>query len=160
MRNRNIKQGIYRIKFPEKYLGSLATKGKETCVYRSSWELACFNYLDGNPNIECWGSEIVKIPYKSRLDALQGKNKVRNYFMDIFFKTVTGNCYIIEIKPDKETRPPSDTANKTKWWYHDMQTFLLNQDKWNAATIYAKEKGWMFQIWTEHIIDKIKTLSL
>ena len=40
------KQGIYPIRHPEKYKGDY-----NKIVYRSSWELRVFKYLDDNPNV-------------------------------------------------------------------------------------------------------------
>ena len=31
-------------------------------------------------------------------------------------------------------------------------TYVKNQCKWKAAEQYAKERGWVFAIWTEHTL--------
>ena len=37
-------------------------------------------------------------------------------------------------------------------------TYVKNQNKWDAANEYAKDRGFEFQIWTEHTLQKMGIL--
>jgi hypothetical protein len=73
---RNYKQGIYIPKNPSKYKGNA-----NNIVYRSSWELRVFKWMDDNPSVLEWASEECIIPYKSPVD-----QKLHRYFPDIWAK--------------------------------------------------------------------------
>jgi len=34
-------------------------------------------------------------------------------------------------------------------------TYVKNQNKWEAARSFAKDRGWEFQIWTEHTLEQM-----
>jgi hypothetical protein len=127
--------------------------------------LAAFSYLDNSPSIKQWGSELIKIPYKFDMDTFNKqvhKKSVpsfRNYFIDIYFETVEGLKYIVEIKPYKETVLPND-RKKTLRYYQEMKTYIQNQNKWAYAIAFAKQHNLIFQIWTESQIDHIKRFSI
>lgn len=148
MKKRRYKQGIYKVKNPSKYLGS-ATSKEATAIYRSSWEHVAFQYLDSAPNILKWGSELVVIPYHFRLDVV---GKMRRYYMDLYFEDKLGQ-HLIEIKP--KGKADFNKIKKTKNERY-ISEYIQNIDKWNAASIYAKERGMTFQIWTEDHIKEIK----
>lgn len=140
--------GKYRVRNPAKY------KGDPTKVhYRSLWERQVFRWLDDNSAVEKWSSETVVIPYKYKVD-----NRVHRYFMDLYveFKN-RDKPVIIEIKPDREKHLPKlpKSGRKTKRYITECLTYQKNQDKWEAADLYAKHKGWEFFIWTEHDITAL-----
>jgi hypothetical protein len=56
--------------------------------------------------------------------------------------------YIIEVKPDRETRPPTQ-KKKTKRFIQESITYVINECKWKAATEFCKDHGWEFKILTE-----------
>ena len=62
-------QGIYKIKHPEKYVGS------KDPTYRSSWEYTFMSFCDNNPSVQQWASEPVRIPYSSG----QGRRKATGH---------------------------------------------------------------------------------
>ena len=142
-------QGTYNLKNPDKYKGSLPV------VYRSSWEKRVFYFLDTNKHIISWGSESIIIPYVYKVD-----NKPHRYFVDINFtvKTKSGELkrYIIEIKPYDQTIPPKQPKRKTQKAIMNYNQKLLeyqkNQDKWEAASKWAKKNGYIFEIWTEYTL--------
>ncbi len=139
---RKFHQGYYKIKNPEKYAGN-----PEQIIYRSSWEARVFSWLDNHPDVILWGSEELIIPY---WDAVQ--NKKRRYFPDIIVKmkqkSGTIGIYVIEIKPDYQTKQPVQ-KRQTKSYLKEMETFINNQAKWTAAKQYCTDKGWQFVIITE-----------
>ena len=129
--------GRYRVKNTNKYEGD-----HTQVVYRSLWEKHAFRWCDENPNVKRWSSEEVVIPYLYEVD-----NRYHRYFMDLKIVREDGSTWLIEIKPDKERKPP--TGKKTKRYLNEALTYVKNQNKWKAAEEYAKDRGWHFQIWTE-----------
>jgi len=130
--------GRYSVKNPSKYEGD-PTK----VTYRSLWERHAFKWCDDNPNIIKWSSEEVVIPYLYEVD-----RKYHRYFMDLKLKTKQGKTFLVEIKPDGQTRPPKG-GRRTKRYLKESLTYIKNVNKWEAAEEYAKDRGWEFIIWTE-----------
>ena len=135
-------KGKYKPKNLKKYRGDY-TK----ITYRSLWERQTFRWIDGEPSIVEWNSEEVVIPYRCQTDG-----KMHRYFIDVYFKTAAGKKYLIEIKPDKQTRPPTGTK-KTKRFITESLTYIKNQCKWEAATKFASDNNCTFEIWTEHTLE-------
>lgn len=139
---RKFHQGFYKIKNREKYAGN-----PDQIIYRSSWEAKVFSWLDNHPDVILWGSEELIIPY---WDSIQ--NKKRRYFPDLIVKmkqkTGTIAIYVIEIKPDYQTKQPVK-KRQTKRYIEETVTYVNNQAKWNAAKIYCEERGWKFIVLTE-----------
>lgn len=136
-------QGIFKPKNPNKYKGNVSN-----IVYRSRWELKCMSYFDLNSSVLEWSSEEDIIPYVSPLD-----NRYHRYFVDfrVKIKDREGKIktYLIEVKPFYQTQEPkADKINK-KRYLTEVQTYVVNKSKWNAAEEYCKKKGWEFKIWTE-----------
>lgn len=106
------------------------------------------NWVDNKDSIISWKSEETVIPYKSPID-----NKWHRYFVDfqIQLRDSTGKLqtYLIEIKPEKQTRPPSVQKRTTKRYLQEVITWGTNEAKWVAAEAYAKDRGWRFMILTE-----------
>jgi hypothetical protein len=125
-------------------------KGDPTdIVMRSSWETKFAVWCDHNPAVLEWSSETTIIPYRCPTD-----NRIHRYFTDfkIKVKDKTGNVkvYIVEIKPDKQTRPPEIPQRKTKRYLHEVMTWGKNEAKWKAAKDFCKDRGWEFVILTEY----------
>lgn len=134
-------QGIYKLRNPEKYKGD-----KNNVVFRSGWEKAAFIWCDKNKSITEWSSEEVVIAYVYEID-----NRFHRYYVDLKF-TLNGETYLIEIKPKRETEPPKN-PNKSKRYINESLTYVKNMNKWEAATKYAKKRGWKFQVWTEETLQ-------
>lgn len=69
-----------------------------------------------------------------------------------------GKTLLVEIKPEKETTPPTG-QRKTKQYINEGLTYIKNMNKWEAASSYAKDRGWDFQIWTEKTLQEMKLLT-
>lgn len=113
-------------------------------------------YCDDNKNVLFWSSEEVRIPYRSPLDG-----KIHYYFVDFWMRVKTKDgsvkTYLVEIKPEKQTKPPIIEENKkmTPSKVKQIKTYALNTEKWKAARNFSKEKGWEFLILTEkHLFGK------
>lgn len=137
-------QGIYKLKYPEKYIGD-----PSNIVYRSSWELRFMNWCDSNSNVIGWQSEETIVPYRCATD-----NKIHRYFIDFRIqvkkKDGTLQTWLVEIKPDVQTRPPKFPGKQTKRYLTESMTYLKNQSKWDAAKAFARDRGWEFVVLTEH----------
>lgn len=120
----------------------------ENIIARSSWELKVFKWLDDNPNIIEWSSEEIVIPYKSPID-----NKFHRYFPDVFMKVRNSNNrvknYLVEIKPERQTREPVVKKRITKQYITEVCTWGVNEAKWKAAREYCLDRDWEFRFLTE-----------
>jgi hypothetical protein len=136
--------GKYKVKNPDKYIGD-----HRNIVYRSLWERHCFKWCDNNSEVIGWSSEEVVIPYLYEVD-----RKYHRYFMDLKIVYNTGRTVLVEIKPEKETKPPVG-QRRTKKYITEGLTYVKNMNKWQAAQEYAADRGWHFEIWTEKTLDKM-----
>lgn len=129
----------------EKYVGDV-----KNIVYRSLWERNAFRWLDKNSNIVAWNSEEIVVPYICETD-----NKIHRYFLDLWFQTKDKKTYIVEIKPKSQTIPPKAPKRKSKRYLTESLTYIKNQSKWKAASEFAKDNGWHFEIWTEDTLRQL-----
>lgn len=129
---------------PQKYAGD-----PTNIIMRSSWETRFANWCDRSPAIIKWKSEETIIPYVCPTD-----NRVHRYFVDFQIqvrdKSGSLKTYLVEIKPDAQTRPPIPPQRKTKRFIQEVMTWGKNDAKWKAARQYAADRGWEFKILTEY----------
>ena len=143
-------QGRYCPKFPEKY------KGDPTKIYwRSSWELQVMKWLDYHSSIVEWSSEETIIPYKNPLD-----QKLHRYFPDFKITVNRGGIferYIVEVKPKAQTKPPKrkTTGRPSKAYVKQVETYLINSAKFEAAQQYCEKRDMKFMLLTEDNLKKI-----
>ena len=148
MRNINSKLppiGQYHPKNAEKYLGD------HIPIFRSSWEHRVMYFLDNNPNIIKWGSEMVAIPYISPLDG-----KVHRYFVDFYAETVGLNGKVkilIEVKPKHQLLPPKTKNRSKKTIITESRQYAVNMSKFEAAEHYCAKYGYKWYIFTEEDIE-------
>ena len=137
-------QGKYKPQIPSKYAGD-----PTDIIYRSSWELRFMRWCDQNSAVVKWSSETTVIPYICPTD-----NRPHRYFVDfkIQVKDKSGNLktYLVEIKPDIQTRPPQQPKKKTKRYITEVMTWGKNDAKWKAAKEYCMDRGYEFVILTEY----------
>jgi hypothetical protein len=126
--------------FPEKYTGD-----PSNIIMRSSWETRFASWCDKNPSVLKWSSEETIIPYKCPTD-----NRIHRYFVDFKITVTTGKTYLVEVKPKTQTQPPIYPGKKTQRYLQESLAFMKNQAKWEAASEFAKDRGWEFKIITEH----------
>lgn len=136
-------QGIFKPKYPEKYDGD-----HTNIIYRSSWELKAMLYLDKHPGVIKWGSEETIIPYISPID-----NRKHRYFVDfkvtLIDKDGVQRTALLEVKPEKQTKPPKVLAKPTKRYLIEVRDWGVNSAKWEAAKSYCANRGWSFHVITE-----------
>jgi len=135
---------LYNVKNKVKYLGD-----KKNIRYRSSWERGLCKWCDKNDKVIGWCIEPFPINYFDK-----GNNKHRKYWPDFYIEMINGGKYLIEVKPDHETRRPKKQrkSNKTKRFLLAEQTYVTNTSKWEAAKEYCSRKNWEFKIFTENTL--------
>lgn len=137
--------GKYPCKNPGKYRGD-----SHNICFRSLWERCVFRFCDENSDIVSWSSEETIVPYICKTDG-----RPHRYFVDLKITLKNGQTYLIEIKPKKETLPPKQPARKTRRYVQEVLTYVKNTSKWNAAEKYAKDRGWLFEVWHEDTLKKL-----
>ena len=131
--------GRFTPRNPNKYVGD-----HNNIVYRSSWEVKVMDWLDRNPDVISWQSEELIIPYVSPADS-----RWHRYFPDFVVKVRTKEgqlkTMVLEVKPDKQTKPPEVKKRITKQYISEVTTWGVNQAKWKAAQEFCADRGWEFK---------------
>jgi len=116
----------------------------EPIIYRSSWELNFIRALEENSNVKNWGSECVEIPY------LYHGTKHR-YYPDFLVEAVSGEIYLIEIKPYTQSHLAESISK------YDKKSCCKNLVKWTAANKFAKSRNIRFLVLTEKNCNFLKS---
>ena len=140
-------KGKYRIKKPEKYAGD-----PKNVTYRSLWERQAFRWCEDRDDVVAWSSEETVVPYVCPTD-----KRAHRYFIDLKIKFKNGRTVLVEIKPKSQTVPPKKPSRQTKKYINEVMTYVKNEAKWKAASKYAQDRGYHFEIWTE---DTMKQLGM
>jgi hypothetical protein len=144
-RGRTTMKGRFIPKNPQKYLGN-----PEKIIFRSSWEVKLFQWLDTTPAVKQWASEEFSIPYVHPIE-----KRVANYYPDalVIYQDKQGNLKkeIIEIKPYKETVLTPKASDQDKY------ALAVNQAKWKAAADFAAQQGLSFRVITEKTMFRNKS---
>lgn len=138
-----IQDAFPHLKNPERYVGT------RPCTLRSGLEISfVFKFLDVHPSVKKWSSEDIVIPYYYPVDGRRHR-----YFVDFWMESEgqDGNLYehLIEIKPKAQTAPPKQPKRKTRKYLADVNEYIKNQAKWQAATLFAERNNMDFKILTE-----------
>ena len=135
--------GRFYPKNPKKYYGDVSN-----IWYRSLWERQVMEWFDTNPTVTEWSNEELIIPYLSPLD-----NKYHRYFPDFVAKIQSKDGktrkFVIEVKPEKQTKPPEKPKKVTKKFINEVATWGVNEAKFKAAREFCADRGWGFEILTE-----------
>ena len=138
-------KGKFFPKNRKKYKGNPAN-----ITYRSSWEQTFMNYCDRKSSIVEWASEEIVIPYFCPTD-----RKRHRYFPDFYVKMKNAKghtkVYIIEVKPEKETKPPKKKG-RHRQYLSEAKTYAKNQAKWKAAEEFCSKRNWEFKVLTEKVL--------
>jgi hypothetical protein len=133
-------KGKFSPRNPQKYNGD-----PTNIIYRSSWECKVMDTFDKRPDILSWSSEEMAIPYISPVDGRRHR-----YFPDFIVKVRTkdGNIktMMVEVKPEKQSKPPTKKSRVTKQYIQEVVTWGVNQAKWKAAIDYCKDRKWTFVV--------------
>lgn len=136
-------QGKFKPKNPKKYTGD-----PDNIQYRSGWEFKYMMQLDHDPNVVQWASEEMSVPYISPID-----RKPHRYFPDFIVKKRDGKVYMIEIKPNVQTKRPKLIDKPRRKQLKEAATYAINLSKWEAAREYCKKNGMEFVILTERELN-------
>jgi len=145
-------KGKFTPRNPQKYVGD-----HRNIIYRSSWECRIMDRFDKDPNIISWSSEEIKIPYKSPVDG-----RWHRYFPDFLVKVNSNKgikTLLIEVKPEKQSRPPEKKKRVTKQYINEVVTWGVNQAKWKSAIEYCKDRKWEFIVMVSSDGDAFKSLT-
>lgn len=138
----------YRVKLiNEEYIKKY--KGDVNNIYlRSSWEKDFFLTFIKHKNVVRISSEEVVISYFNPV-----KRRFARYFIDFYIEIVDKKGetkkFIIEVKPYKQTQNPKLVCSG-KVSRKDIETYVVNIKKWEAAINYAQNKGYEFLLLTEN----------
>jgi hypothetical protein len=113
--------------------------------------------------------ESVNIPYYDTVTF-----RTRRYFIDFYLEMESGEKYLIEVKPQCQTVPPKDYAQrlmkvrailnesmdvakneKFQKKFFPVLAYAKNYDKWTTAKRFADKKGMIFQVWTEKSLKSL-----
>jgi len=135
--------GRFHPRNQKKYYGDVSN-----IWYRSLWERKVMEWFDDNENVIEWSNEELIIPYISPLD-----NKYHRYFPD-FVAKIKGKDgsvkkFVIEVKPEKQTRQPEKPKKVTRRFINEVATWGVNEAKFKAAKEFCADRGWHFEIITE-----------
>jgi hypothetical protein len=105
-------------------------------------------------NVIRWSSEELEIPYISPVD-----NALHRYYPDFLFEVKTNSLvetFVVEIKPDKQTKEPIRGSKSNKTFITEVLQFEINRSKWDSAKKFCDKQGWKFLILTENNLFKRK----
>ena len=146
-------QGVFKPKNPQKYLGN-----PTNIIYRSGWEKYFLQWCDLTPTVVGYGSEELIIPYISPLDG-----RLHRYYIDfvVLVKQQNGEIkkFAVEIKPFSQTQPPKVSSKRkvlTESLKKKVETYSINQAKWEAARKFCSQHNLSFIILTEKELLKGK----
>ena len=139
----HLKDAFVYLKNPQKYRGS------RPCTLRSGYEITwVLKFLDVHPSVLEWGSESVIVKYMNPVD-----ERMHRYFVDFWMKVreADGSIkeYLLEVKPKKQTMAPKLPKKKSRRYLEEVNTYIKNTAKWEAATKFADQKNMVFKLITE-----------
>lgn len=124
---------------------------RRVVICRSNWERGVCLWCEKTDDVVKWSSESVPIPYRISIDRTR---KVRRYYVDFKIKFRSGAILIVEVKPEKQTKPPK-RKKRDRIFMQEAVRWATNCSKWQAAHDFARSQGWIFQIWTERTLEKM-----
>lgn len=139
-KNSKFHQGVVDSHKLRKYFDSCKN---EPVIYRSGLEYQFIQFCENSPTVAKWASEVLKIPYYSRLDG-----KECNYYPDYVIENSKGVRCVVELKPYNQTVKPDMTDSN---WLKEQ--WIKNVDKWNAAKEFCDKNGLKFIIITEKFFE-------
>lgn len=147
-----ILQGYYKPINEGKYVGDVSK-----IIYRSSWELKFLKFCDENPDIIRYSSEPVSIKYYDPIS-----KKTRKYFIDFYIEVQkeggSVRKWLIEVKPKKfilrPRKPKKESLKSLQNYKKNVERYIRNQSKFDAAKNYAKERKMKFGLVTEDFVFK------
>jgi len=75
--------------------------------------------------------------------------------MDLKITWADGSVTLVEIKPEKQTKPPKKPQRQSRRYLKEVRSYAMNMSKWEAAKQYAESRGWKFEVWTEKHLQSL-----
>lgn len=150
------KKGWYSVLNPEKVIKPTDNYMKSYIIeenliklnYKSSLECKCLRYCDMNKYIKRYSLEPFSIQYYKPTT-----QKFHRYFVDLYIEFENSQKFLVEVKSSCETVEPKKPSKKTQKailnYQKALQTYIINQAKWKAATEFAESNNMRFIILTE-----------
>jgi hypothetical protein len=79
-------------------------------------------------------------------------NRVHRYFPDFYIEVKQSDGiqkFLIEVKPDRFTRPPKAGKRKTRRYLQEIANYAVNEAKWLAAKDFSSKQNMVFKLVTE-----------
>ena len=70
-------------------------------------------------------------------------------YRSLWEKKLDNTIMVVEIKPNKQTKPPKPTKKITKSYLNEVKTWGINSAKWKAAKSFCRDRNWNFVIMDE-----------
>ena len=133
-------QDMFYPKNPNKLIG------KQSIMYRSSWELSVMHFFDTHPSIIQWASESISIRYVNPFKPNSPTFYIPDFLVLYQDKFGNHNKELIEVKPRREAIAKFAITAK------DKMALQVNTMKWAAAQAFCKKTGLKFVVLTEEQI--------
>ena len=111
---------------------------QKSLTFRSNWEVAFANFLDGNKNVkEC------KNDYPMRYRDKFNTQKLKTYYIDFFVNMTDGTTMLIEVKPLKSLQMRVTTKSIRYKQIHTTN-YLKNLAKFEMVEMFCQKMKWKF----------------
>lgn len=145
----NVKKFIMQTNESKSVMNSVRiNEGNLEINFKSSLELKAIKYFDMNKFVNKWSIEPFAIKYHKPTTG-----KFHRYFVDFFVEFENNQKFLVEIKSSGETIEPKKPSKKTQKailnYQKALQTYIVNQAKWKAATEFAESNNMRFIVLTE-----------
>ena len=145
----NVKKFIMQTNESKSVMNSVRiNEGNLEINFKSSLELKAIKYFDINKFVNKWSIEPFAVKYHKPTTG-----KFHRYFVDFFVEFENNQKFLVEIKSSGETIEPKKPSKKTQKailnYQKALQTYIVNQAKWKAATEFAESNNMRFIVLTE-----------
>ena len=153
------KQGWYKVLNKQKFIMQTnesksvmnsvrINEGNLEINFKSGLEYKAIKYFDMNKFVNKWSLEPFAVKYYKPTTG-----KFHRYFVDFFIEFENNQKFLVEIKSSGETIEPKKPSKKTQKailnYQKALQTYIVNQAKWKAATEFAESNNMRFIVLTE-----------
>lgn len=145
----NVKKFIMQTNESKSVMNSVRiNEGNLEINFKSSLELKAIKYFDMNKYVVRYSLEPFAVKYHKPTTG-----KIHRYFVDFFVEFENNQKFLVEIKSSGEAVEPKKPSKKTQKailnYQKALQTYIVNQAKWKAATEFAESNNMRFIVLTE-----------
>ena len=107
-------------------------------------------YLDTTKEVKWWMSEERCVWYDNPVTRKKVEVLRPDFIVCYNRKDGIEVVEMVEIKPQKQVDGPNpNPKRRTAAWMREVQTYIVNRKKWEAATKQCEDRGWNFRLLTE-----------